>query len=34
MPEETEKAVQEMPRDAKVIELFKKLAGADPLPPR
>jgi len=34
MPEEQEKAIRELPRDAEVIELFKKLAGPDPLPTR
>jgi tripartite-type tricarboxylate transporter receptor subunit TctC len=34
MPEEQEKVVRELPRDRDVIELFKKLSGPDPLPPR
>jgi tripartite-type tricarboxylate transporter receptor subunit TctC len=34
MPEALEKAIKEMPRDADVIELFNKLAGPEPLPPR
>ncbi|MGB7952078.1 MAG: hypothetical protein WCH75_30685 [Candidatus Binatia bacterium] len=34
MPEALEKAIKDMPRDADVIELFKTLAGAEPLPPR
>jgi hypothetical protein len=34
MPEELEKAVRELPRDKEVIELFNKLSGADPMPPR
>jgi hypothetical protein len=34
MPEEQEKAVRELPRDRDVVELFKKLSGPDPLPPR
>jgi tripartite-type tricarboxylate transporter receptor subunit TctC len=34
MPEALEKAIKEMPRDADVIELFNKLAGAESLPPR
>ena len=34
MPEALEKAIKEMPRDADVVELFNKLAGAEPLPPR
>ena len=34
MPEEMEKAIRELPRDRETVELFKKLAGADPLPAR
>jgi len=34
MPEEQEKAVKELPRDPQTVELFKKIAGADPLPAR
>ena len=34
MPEEQEKAVRELPRERNVVELFKKLSGPDPLPPR
>jgi tripartite-type tricarboxylate transporter receptor subunit TctC len=34
MPEEQEKAIRDLPRDPEVIELFKKLAGPDPLPAR
>ena len=34
MPEALEKTVRELPRDREVVELFNKLAGADPLPPR
>jgi hypothetical protein len=34
MPEEQEKVVRELPREAAVVELFKKLSGADPLPAR
>src|SRR5687767_1385699 len=34
IPEEQDKAIRELPRDRDVVELFKKLAGADPLPPR
>jgi tripartite-type tricarboxylate transporter receptor subunit TctC len=34
MPEALAKAIREMPRDADVVELFKKLAGPDTLPPR
>jgi tripartite-type tricarboxylate transporter receptor subunit TctC len=34
MPEALEKYVRELPREAETIELFKKLAGGDPLPSR
>ena len=34
LPENHEKAIKEIPRDREVIELFKKLVGAGPLPPR
>ena len=34
MPEELEKAVRELPREREVVELFNKLSGADPMPPR
>ena len=34
MPEEMEKAIREMPRDAEVIDLLKKLSGEGPLPAR
>jgi tripartite-type tricarboxylate transporter receptor subunit TctC len=34
MPEALEKVIKELPRDAETIELFNKLAGAAPLPPR
>jgi hypothetical protein len=34
MPEELTKAVQETPRDAELIELFKAFSGPAPLPPR
>jgi tripartite-type tricarboxylate transporter receptor subunit TctC len=34
MPEALEKVIRELPRDPDVVELFNKLAGADPLPPR
>src|SRR5262249_44808911 len=33
-PEALEKYIREIPRDPGTIELFHKLAGADPLPPR
>jgi tripartite-type tricarboxylate transporter receptor subunit TctC len=32
--EELQRVVRELPRDANVVELFNKLAGADPLPVR
>jgi hypothetical protein len=34
MPEALDKTIRELPRDAEVVELFNKLAGADPLPAR
>jgi len=34
MPEELEKAIREMPRDAELIDLLKKISGAGPLPAR
>src|SRR5262245_29583437 len=34
LPEDHEKAIREIPRDRGVIELFKKLVGAGPLPSR
>ena len=34
MPEAHEKTIREIPRDPEVSELFKKLMGAEPLPPR
>jgi tripartite-type tricarboxylate transporter receptor subunit TctC len=34
MPEEQEKAIRDIPRDAEVIALFNRIAGAAPLPPR
>ena len=34
LPENHERAIREIPRDPEVIELFKKLASAGPLPPR
>jgi hypothetical protein len=34
MPEETEKAIREMPRDAEVIELLKTISEEGPLPAR
>ena len=32
--EELEKAIKELPRDKEVVELYKKMAGPDPLPTR
>jgi tripartite-type tricarboxylate transporter receptor subunit TctC len=34
MPEELEKAIKQLPQEPEVIELYKKLAGGDPLPSR
>jgi hypothetical protein len=34
MPEAQEKAIRDLPRDSEIIDLYKKLAGAGPLPPR
>jgi tripartite-type tricarboxylate transporter receptor subunit TctC len=34
LPEELEKAIKELPRDAEIVELFKKFLGAGPLPAR
>jgi hypothetical protein len=34
MPEEMEKAIREMPRDAEVINLLKTVSGEGPLPTR
>jgi hypothetical protein len=34
MPDEMEKLVREMPRDPEIVDLFKKLNGAGPLPTR
>ena len=34
MPEEMDKAIKELPRDPEVVELFKKISGGGPLPPR
>jgi hypothetical protein len=34
MPEALEKVTRGLPRDSDVVELFNKLAGADPLPVR
>jgi hypothetical protein len=34
MPEAHEKAIRVIPRDPEVVEIFKKLVGAGPLPSR
>jgi hypothetical protein len=34
VPEEMEKAIRELPREKEIVELFKKLSNADPMPPR
>ena len=34
LPEHHERIIKEIPREPEVIELFKKIAGSDPLPPR
>ncbi len=34
MPEEQEQVIKEIPRDRETIELFNRIAGAEPLPPR
>lgn len=34
MPDDMEKAIKELPRDREIVELFKKIAGGGPLPPR
>jgi hypothetical protein len=34
MPEEQEKVIRELPDDPKIIGLFKRFTGPDPLPPR
>jgi tripartite-type tricarboxylate transporter receptor subunit TctC len=33
-PEENQRAIRELPRDAETVALFKTLAGPGPLPPR
>ncbi|HWP60369.1 MAG TPA: hypothetical protein VNL14_20910 [Candidatus Acidoferrales bacterium] len=33
-PEENQRAIRELPRDAETIEIFNRLAGPGPLPPR
>jgi len=32
--EELERAIKELPREKEVVQLYQKLAGADPLPAR
>lgn len=34
MPEQMDRAIKELPRDREIVELFKKIASGDPLPPR
>ena len=34
LPEEQDKAIKQIPRDPQIIELFKKIIGGGPLPPR
>jgi tripartite-type tricarboxylate transporter receptor subunit TctC len=34
LPADHEKVIKEIPRDPEIIEIFKKLVGAGPLPPR
>jgi hypothetical protein len=34
MPEDQQRLVAELPRDAEVVQVFKTIAGIDPLPPR
>jgi len=34
MPEAHERTIKEIPRDPEVVEIFKKLVGSGPLPPR
>jgi tripartite-type tricarboxylate transporter receptor subunit TctC len=34
LPEEMEKSIRELPRDREIVELFKKISGPAPLPPR
>ena len=32
--DELERSIKELPRDKEVVQLYQKLAGADPLPAR
>jgi tripartite-type tricarboxylate transporter receptor subunit TctC len=34
LPEQMDRAIKELPREQEIVELFKKIAGAGPLPPR
>lgn len=34
LPEDHAKAIKEIPREREVVEIFKQLIGAGPLPPR
>ena len=34
LPEELSKIIQDMPRDAEIVELLRKFSGVDPLPGR
>jgi hypothetical protein len=34
MPEELERVIKNLPREPEVVDLFKILFGAGPLPPR
>jgi tripartite-type tricarboxylate transporter receptor subunit TctC len=34
LQEEMEKSIRELPRDPEIVDLFKKISGAGPLPPR
>ena len=34
MPEELERVIKNLPREPEVVDLFKNLFGAGPLPPR
>ena len=34
LPEDHEKTIRDIPRETEIIELYKKIVGAEPLPPR
>ncbi len=34
LPDEMDRSIKELPREREIVELFKKIAGAGPLPPR